>query len=88
MIVSVVRDLVSKFTKPELDEAISKFESSRENALNVEGHDDGEKLSNLLAASAIRARVDKGMSLNDALREHSARVRSILSKPHHKKTGG
>ena len=81
MILSVVKELVSKYTKPEIDAAIERFESSLENILGVEGKDDGEKLSNLLAAVQIRERMDKGMSLNDAIREHSQRVRSILQPP-------
>lgn len=81
MILSAVKDLVTKHTKAEIDEAITRFESTLENVLSVPGADDGEKLSNLLAASQIKARMDKGMSLNDAIREHSQRVRSILSKP-------
>jgi hypothetical protein len=87
MIVTVVKALVEKHTKAELDDAIAKFESSRENVFGVEGKDDGEKLSNLLAASAIRARVDRGMPLNEAVREHSSRVRGILAKPSQKPGG-
>ena len=86
MILAVVRELVGKHSKAELDEAISKFEADLTNDLNVAGSDDGEKLSNLLAASGIKARMDKGMSLNDAIREHSQRVRSILAKPQKKTT--
>ena len=81
MIVATVRRLAETRTKAELDDAIARFEASRENTLEVDGADDGEKLSNLLAAAAIRARMDKGMALNEALREHSARVRGVLSKP-------
>lgn len=81
MILAVVKDLVSKHSKDEIDRAISAFEAKRENTLNVEGPDDGEKLSNLLAASEIKARIDKGMPLNDAIRDFSQRVRSVLSKP-------
>lgn len=80
MILAAVKELVTKHTKTEIDEAITRFENTLENTLNVPGADDGEKLSNLLAASQIKARMDKGMSMNDAIREHSQRVRSILSK--------
>lgn len=81
MILAVVKELAEKYSKPELDEAIARFETSLENTLGVAGADDGEKLSNLLAAAQIRARMDKGMSMTDAIREHSQRVRSILAKP-------
>lgn len=81
MILSVVKDLVTRHSKAEIDDAIAKFENTLENLLNVDGKDDGEKLSNLLAASQIKARMDKGMAMNDAIREHSQRVRSILAKP-------
>lgn len=81
MILNVVKDLVSKHSKDEIDRAITAFETKRENLLNVEGPDDGEKLSNLLAASEVRARMDNGMPLNEAVRDFSQRVRSVLSKP-------
>ena len=86
MIVSVVRDLANRYSKSELDSAIEALETKRENTLGVAGKDDGERLSNLLAAAQIRSRMDKGMSLNDALREHSQRVRSMISM--NKKTSG
>ncbi|MBI3557155.1 MAG: hypothetical protein HY074_12900 [Deltaproteobacteria bacterium] len=86
MILAVVKELVARHSKDELDQAIAKFEADLTNTLNVAGADDGEKLSNLLAAAGIRARVDQGMSVNDAIREHSQRVRSILSKPAKKPT--
>ncbi len=86
MILAVVKELVGRHSKVELDEAITKFETDLSNVLNVAGADDGEKLSNLLAASGIKARMDKGMSLNDAIREHSQRMRSILAKPATKPT--
>ena len=86
MILAVVKELVAKHSKAELDDAIVKFEADLTNHLSVAGADDGEKLSNLLAAAQIKARMDKGMALNDAIREHSQRVRSILSKPAKKAT--
>lgn len=78
MIVSVVKDLVTRHTKAELEQAVAAFETNRQNILNVEGPDDGEKLSNLLAAAEVRSRMDQGMALNDALRDFGGRVRSIF----------
>lgn len=88
MILAVVKDLVTRYSKREIDEAISRFETTLENTLGVEGKDDGEKLSNLLAAARVRGQIENGVSLNDAIREHSQRVRSILSSPKKNKPFG
>jgi hypothetical protein len=79
MILAVVKTLVAQHTKDELDAAATAFETDRSNTLNVEGKDDGEILSNLLVASFVRSRVDKGMPVQDAIREYSSRVRGMIS---------
>lgn len=81
MILAVVKELVSKHTRTELDEAAALFEKDRSNPLNVEGKDEGEILSNLLVASFVKSRVDKGVSVQDAIREYSSRVRGMIQPP-------
>ena len=41
--------------------------------------DAGEQMSDYLMAAEMRTYLDKGMSLNDALREFSKRVRGVLT---------
>ncbi|MEW6057854.1 MAG: hypothetical protein AB1540_14700 [Bdellovibrionota bacterium] len=88
MMVNVVKELVARHSKAELEKAASLFESRRENLLGVEGKDDGEKLSNLLAAIEIRSQVDQGASVNDALRAFSQRIRSVLKPAVKQKSSG
>jgi hypothetical protein len=78
MNVPVVRKLASENTKAQIDAAVHAFELDRRNLLLVEGPNDGEIMSNLLAAQFVRHRMDDGMELNAALREYGQRVKSIL----------
>ena len=76
---AVVKDFAQRHTKHELDEAVEAFERDLSNPLNVPGKDDGEKLSHLLVASFLRERMDQGTPINDALREYTQRVRSMIA---------
>ncbi len=78
MKVPVVRTLVETVPLEKIQEAILAFEKDRTNILNVEGADDGEKLSHLLVAEFALKKIAKGMKLNEALREYSQRVRSMI----------
>ena len=75
----IIRELASKHTVLELERAAEAFESSRENSFNVGGKDEAEILTHLLMAAVVRAKMDGGLSLPDALREHSQSVRSMLT---------
>lgn len=79
MIVSEIRRLAEKHSLEELQSAADEFEKSRQNLLQVKGKDDGEIMSNYLAAAFVREQMNQGLSLNEAVRQYSARVRSILS---------
>jgi len=79
MILAVVKELVGKHTLHELDSAAASFEADRTNVLNVEGKDEGEILSNLLVASFVKSRVEKGMSIQEAIRDYSSRVRGMIA---------
>jgi hypothetical protein len=75
---SVCKDFAQRYTKAELDDAVAAFESDLSNKLNVPGKDEGEMLSNLLVAAFLRQRMDQGTPINEALREYSQRVRSMI----------
>lgn len=78
MNVPVVRKLALECSRDQIDEAVVSFEKYRTNTLAVEGANDGEIMSNLLAAQFIRHRMDNGMDINAALREYGQRVKGIL----------
>jgi hypothetical protein len=78
MNVPAVRKLASENSRDVIDEAVLAFEKNRSNPLSVEGSNEGEIMSNLLAAQFVRHRMDNGMELNVALREYGQRVKGIL----------
>ena len=80
MILTVIRTLASSHTAEELSKAAASYETERHNPLNVEGKDEAEILTNLLMATTVREKMEKqGLSLQDAIREHSRSVQKILS---------
>ena len=78
MNVPSVKKLAQENTLAAIDQAVASFEKSRANELKVEGANDGEIMSNLLAAQFVRQRMEKGADLNSALREYGQRVKGIL----------
>ncbi len=79
MILSVIRELAEKYSTPQIEAAAESFEKDRSNTLQVRGKDEGEILSNLLMAAVVRKKMDAGLSLSDAVREHSKTIQSIIS---------
>jgi hypothetical protein len=78
MKIPIIRELASKHSSKELHGAAAEFETSRHNSLNVTGDDEGEILSNLLMAAVIKEKVEGGLSLSDALREHTKSIQNII----------
>lgn len=81
MNVAVVKKLVETHPIGVIQDAIQKFENTLENPLQVEGQDDGEKLSHLLVAEIVLQEMAKGLSFHEALRTYSQRVRSMITAP-------
>jgi hypothetical protein len=79
MNVPIVKKIALECDRARIDEAVTAFEKTRANLLTVEGANDGEIMSNLLAAQFVRHRLDNGMDVNAALREYGQRVKSILN---------
>jgi hypothetical protein len=78
MDVKSVKELAQKYTVDELNQFADQFEST--GSAPVKTQDDaGEQMSDYLMAAEMRTYLDKGMSLNDALREFSKRVRGVLT---------
>ena len=78
MNVPAVKKLALEYSREVIDQAVADFEKSRANPLGCEGANDGEIMSNLLAAQFVRHRLDNGMDVNGALREYGQRVKNIL----------
>lgn len=78
MDVKSVKDLAQKYSVEELNKFADEFELTGTAPIKTQ-EDAGEQMSDYLMAAEMRAYLDKGMSLNDALREFSKRVRGVLS---------
>ena len=78
MDVKSVKELAQKYTVDELNQFADEFESTGTAPVKTQ-EDAGEQMSDYLMAAEMRTYLDKGMSLNDALREFSKRVRGVLT---------
>lgn len=78
MDVKSVKELAQKYTVDELNSFADAFEATGNAPVKTQ-EDSGEQMSDYLMAAEMRAYLDKGMSMNDALREFSKRVRGVLT---------
>lgn len=78
MDVKSVKELAQKYTVEELNKFADEFEETGVAPLKTQD-DAGEQMSDYLMAAEMRMLLDKGMSLNDALREFSKRIRGVLT---------
>jgi hypothetical protein len=78
MDIKVVKELAQKHTMEELFKFADEFEAT--GVAPVKTQDDaGDQMSDYLQAAELRGLMDKGMSINEALREFSKRVRGVLT---------
>lgn len=78
MDVKSIKELAQKHNMDELLKFAEEFEST--GIAPVKTQDDpGEQMSDYLMAAELRNYMDKGMNVNDALREFSKRVRGVLT---------
>ena len=78
MDVKSIKDLAQKYTVDELNKFADEFEATGTAPIKTQ-EDAGEQMSDYLMAAEMRSYLDKGMSVNDALREFSKRVRGVLT---------
>jgi hypothetical protein len=78
MDVKVLKDLAQRYTSEELNKFADEFESTGIAPVKTQ-EDPGDQMSDYLQAAEIRNYLDKGMSLNEAMREFSKRVRGVMS---------
>ena len=73
------RRLAEERTVAELEQAAASLCEEAEPPFEVRGGDPGERLTHVLLATRIRARVDGGEPLRDAFRAVMAEVRGVLT---------
>ena len=78
MDIKSIKDLAQKYTVDELNAFADEFENTGVAPVKNQ-EDDGDQMSDYLHAAELRSYLDSGMSLMDATREFSKRVRGVLS---------
>ena len=79
MQIPVIKKLVEQYSLAQLQSAEEAMMEEQKPAIEVEGKDEGECLTHVLAAIYIKEKVDQGVAFNQALRDFSQRVRKSIS---------
>lgn len=78
MDIKSIKELAQKHTVEELNKFADDFESTGVAPVKTQ-EDAGDQMSDYLQAVELRSYLDQGMSLIEATREFSKRVRGVLS---------
>lgn len=78
MDLKAIRELAQKFSQEELNHFINELENTGRCECSTK-EDPGDTMSDLLQALEVRKAVDGGLSLQEAVRDFSRRVRCVLS---------
>lgn len=79
MQIPVIKKLVESYSLVQLQAAEEAMMEEQKPAIEVEGKDEGECLTHVLAAIYIKEKVEQGTAFNQALRDFSQRVRNSIS---------
>ncbi len=80
MQIPVIKKLVESYSLIQLQEAEDAMMEEQKPAIEVEGKDEGECLTHVLASIYIKQKMEKdGAAFNQALRDFSQRVRKSIS---------
>lgn len=78
MKIAIIKDLVEKYSYEELRAAEEKIAEGEIPDIEIEGEDEGEKLTHAYAAMEIKREIENGKESKTALREFTLRVRNSL----------
>ena len=80
MKIPAIKKLVENYSLPQLQEAENAILEEQTLAIEVEGDDEGERLTHILASIYIKDRMEHHATpFNQALRDFSQRVRNSIS---------
>ena len=79
MKIPVIKKLVEKYSKEELQAAEEALAEEKTPQIEIDGEDEGEKLTHAFAALWIKEKVNKGVDFKVALREYTNKVRESIS---------
>lgn len=78
MDVKSIKELAQKYSVDELNKFADEFEATGVAPIKTQ-EDPGDQMSDYLMAAEMRSYLDKGMPVNEAMREFSKRVRGVLT---------
>lgn len=79
MQIPVIKKLVELYSLAQLQSAEEAMLEEQKSAIEVEGKDEGECLTHVLASIYIKEKMEQGVAFNQALRDFSQRVRNSIS---------
>lgn len=79
MKIPAIKKAVENYSVEELMAAEAALLEEQQPAIDIEGADEGEKLTHVLAAIFVKAEIEKGSDLMTAVRAYSQRVRNSIS---------
>lgn len=77
MDVKSIKELAQKYSLEELNTFADEFENTGVAPVKTQ-EDPGEQMSDYLMAAELKSYLEKGMNVNEAMREFSKRVRGVL----------
>jgi hypothetical protein len=79
MQIPIIKKLVESYSLIQLKDAEDAMMEEQKPAIEVEGKDEGECLTHVLASIYIKEKMEQGTAFNQALRDFSQRVRNSIS---------
>jgi hypothetical protein len=80
MQIPVIKKIVEQYSLKELQKAENDLVEEKPIAIEVEGEDEGEQLTHVIAAIWVKEEMEKeGIPLNKAVRNYTVKVRKSIS---------
>jgi hypothetical protein len=80
MQIPVIKELVTEHASEVLEAAEEAILEGRSPVINIDGEDEGEQLTHIMAAIWVKKEMEKeGIPLNKAVRNYTVKVRKSIS---------
>ena len=79
MKIPAVKKLVEQYSIEQLQAADEALANEQTPEIEIEGEDDGERLTHAFAALWIKERMNEGLEFKAALREYTSKVRESIN---------
>ncbi|TXC78591.1 DUF6952 family protein [Luteibaculum oceani] len=79
MKISAIKKAVEHYDLKSLEQAEEALMNEQSLPIEIEGEDEGEQLTHIIAAKEIRKEMESGVDSKQALRNYTQRVRNSIS---------